>query len=316
QSGPACSSIFPPSHSGSLRVGVEYLPLGEGCAALVGQATGSETDPACGTPALPTPSQAGLVVSSLRPDTPPPRYEPLGRASELQVRWELGKEAIRATRDPYERVTLRFLAELVGDDRKRVQRTLGAPLLNPLLRPDSHAMSNYLDERDDADQQRLLTEHGRRMIRRPMRNAVRELPLVHDVETAVREFKEHNVDEPQRRSSHFGRISLRARLSSDPLEVAWILGGARIGTSMNYLRTSYTAYLTSNLSLRLRGRYDYRDSEWRLFGSAVYEHSETTSVHALLGNHIDILSGPTSYPGGPQSEEPGQGVLVYVEHHF
>lgn len=307
---PTSSVPLPSSGATMVRVGVEYLPPDSELAETADyHATGSDED------RTPAESQSAMVVSPLAEAEPPPENP---RFDELQVRWELARDEIRRKRNSVERVTLRFLSELMGDDRKRVQRALGTPLLGSQLRLASDPLSNFLDERDREDHQRLLTKNGTRMIRRPIRNALKELPILNDVELAIHQFKTENPYVPKRSSRRFGRVSVRIRVShfEDPIEIYFVHSGVRVGSSLDYFKASYTAHLTQGLSLRLRSRYDYDDSGLRLFGNLEYKLNEYTTIHALAGNRINTLSGPATYPGGPQSDEKTKGVLIYVEHLF
>jgi hypothetical protein len=259
------------------------------------------------------------VVVSHRPlrDPDPPPELPLDFTGR-QERWELSRETIRATQNTLERVALRFLSELIGDDHKRVERAIGAPLLRSQLRLSSDPLSNYLDERDREDHHRRMTRNGTRMVRRPLRNALKELPLFNDVEVAIHSFKAKNVTSTPRNRRKYGRVSLRLRAGrfEDPVEVAWIRQGFRVGSSMEYLKASYSTELLPNLHIHLRSRYNYDDARPRLLGSLEYDISPSTRLHALAGNRINLFSGLRTYPGGPQGETSTKGLLVLVEHQF
>lgn len=302
-----------------IRIGVEYLPPGtddEGWntsipdwrASLQGRSARPQNP---GT-------QRDMVVSSLRSMLENEQPEPQMDFTNLQERWYLTRSAIRAVKNPLERVALRFIAELIGDDHKRVERAIGAPLLQSQIRLSSDPMANFLDERDRMHQNRRLTENGTRMIRRPLRNAIKELPLFSDVEFAINSFKTNNVTATPTNRRRFGRFSVRVRAThlEDPVELTWTMMGVRISSSQDYLKASFAAELLPDLELRIRTRYDYRDYNLRVLGDLNYTLNEWTSIHAMAGNLINVDAGLSSYPGGPPGDDRSKGALVLVEHHF
>lgn len=297
---------LPPSTTQHLRVGVEYLAPEAGIAQRL---QGSEASLA---EIHPTPTAVAPFVLS----HPPPSRETMRPPEETQVRWELDRNQIRLKRSPLERVTLRFISELVGDDRKRVQRAIGAPLLGAQLRRSMDPMWNYLDERDREDHQRALTKNGTRMIKRPLRNALKELPIFNDVESALREFKETNRKYTDQKRRGWGRVSVRLRLSDNPVELIWIRGGLRLASNREYGKAAFSASVSEDLRFSIRSRYHYLDQDWRLFGNLEYRLNDYTTFHALAGNEVNILGGPVSFPGGPQSDRTSKGVLVYFDHQF
>ena len=304
----------PPSTGSVIRIGVEYLPPDAGLPSPAGL-----HESLFGSPRPESAAHPDVVVGQpweQRPPTPESRNN-LG-FSGLQARWELERAEIRAKQSTLERFSLRFISELIGDDRKRVKRAIGAPLLSSQQRLSSDSLSNFLDERDHQDHQRLLTENGTRMLRRPLRNAVKELPLFSDVEIALGEIRASNVHYVQKSAPTLGRISARLRANhwEDPLELTWIRRGIRVGSTQRHLKVSYTTRLADGLSFRLRSRYDYVDYGWRLLGNLEYKVNTYTTVNAMAGNRINTLSGPATFPGGPQSDEKAKGLLLYVEHLF
>ena len=157
------------------------------------------------------------------------------------------------------------------------------------------------------------------MIRRPLRNAIKQLPLFNDFEKAIHEFKRGNSPSVADRSSGgLGRLSIRLRGGhlDDPIELVWIRRGFRLGSTMGKLKASFTQRFGSGLSVRIWTRYDYDDSNLRLLGTLEYKLNDFTTINALAGNRVNTLSGPATYPGGPQSDESTKGMLLYVEHLF
>ena len=303
------TQILPPATSTYTRVGVEYLPP----ETQRRRATGSWIDPQGAES-----TQPSLVVVDDPLFSNPPRSgrQPISVAPEVQERWALERAQIRAKRNVIERVALRFLSELIGDDRKRVQRAIGAPLLHAELRLSDDPMSNFLDERDREDHQRLLTKNVSRMIRRPARNAAKELPLFNNVESAIQSFKDANRKYQDKKKLGLGRISMRLRANSNPVELVWIRGGLRIASNMEHGKASFSTSLTEDLKISLRTKFSYDNHDWRLFGSLEYDLNDYSTFYVLAGNEVNILGGPVSFPGGPQSEETSKGILLYFEHQF
>lgn len=310
---------LPASQTPTIRIGVEYLPpdtASVGWTAAMPELHSSLQGRS--QQILNPTAQPAMVVSSRPGARNVQPTEPDIDFTDLQERWQLTRKSIRAVKNPLERVALRFLAELIGDDHKRVQRAIGAPLLRSQIRVASDPLSNFLDERDRMDQNRQLTENGTRMIRRPLRNAIKELPLFSDVEGAINDFKTHNAPAAPRIRNRYGRLSvgLRAGRLDDPVELTWIKKGIRVSSSQDYFKASFATELYPDLQLRIRTRYDYRDYNLRLLGNLTYTFSEWTSVHAMAGNLINVEAGLSPYPGGPQGRGRANGALVMVEHHF
>ena len=310
---------LPATTTPTIRIGVEYLPPDTESIAWEGSTPAWRTS-LPGRPVQPDrrSSQPDMVVSRRHDST---KHQPTQQDidfTDLQERWQLTRKAIRSVKNPLERVALRFLAEMIGDDHKRVERAIGAPLLRSQIRVASDPLSNFLDERDRVDQNRRLTENGTRMIRRPLRNAIKELPLFSDVEVAINTFKTRTAPAAPRIRNQYGRLSVRLRASrfDDPVELTWIKRGIRISSSQDYFKASFATELYPDLHLRLRTRYDYRDYNLRLLGNLTYTLSEWTSLHAMAGNLINVEAGLSPYPGGPQGEDRGNGALFLVEHHF
>lgn len=314
---------LPPTRAEIVRIGVEYLPPQS-----VGHSTWQEGEaeapfvPASVTEtkgwgaASPSEADATISVESFDLEGRNKRLH-LHRPERPKDRWRLTDEHIESTSSAAERFCLRFLHELMGDDRKRVERALGQPLIFAEQRLASAEMANFLDERDSADHQRRLTKNGTRMLRRPLRNAAKELPLFRDVEVAIDNIRDQHV-RVQTHRRKWGRVSLRLRASrlEDPVELRWIRKGFRVGSSTKYLKVSYSKNLSSDVAFRLRSRYDYDDYDLHLLGAFEYRISEYTRLNVLAGNGINPLSGPNTYPGGPTSERHTKGCMLFVEHRF
>ena len=313
-------SILPSNQASVIRIGVEYLPPDPR------NTTTNSKRPDWYSPRPEQPrkdpktsAQPNMVVSprgSIHPHQP---VESNLDFTNRQERWQLTQQSISAVQDPLERFALRFLSEMIGDDHKRVERAIGAPLLRSQIRLSSDPLSNFLDERDQMDQNRQLTKSGTRMVRRPLRNALREMPLLNDIETALNSFKSNpRTTNAPRARRQYGRVSLRVRGSDleNPLEVTWIKKGIRVSSSQDYAKASYATELRPDLRLQIRTRYDYGDYKLRLLGNLTYALGNGTSLRAMAGNLINVEAGLAPYPGGPQGDDHSTGAFVVIEHHF
>ncbi len=315
----------------SPRIGVEYLPPEDALgtqlsldaplqARLPGTAPDATQNRIAGSGGEPEPSSKGRLARDLERAYAPPRYE----GSRLPE-WNLRQEHISSIDNTMERISMRFLRELMGEDRRRVQRALGSPIMAIQNRFQSTVMEpDYLDIRYQEDIERLVSEHGTRMLNRPLRSSLKELRVVTDFEMVLKEFKKSNMPlSGDYRESHGsrrqrGRLSIRVRASKldNPLELSWIHSGWRVGSHLESFKLSYGKNVLEDLRLEMRSTYAYDHGETRVFGRLRYTWNKNTFVNFLIGNNIDIFSGPTSYPGGPPESDPTKAALFYVEHLF
>jgi hypothetical protein len=90
----------------------------------------------------------------------------------------------------------------------------------------------------------------------------------------------------------------------------------KIASNQKYGKASFSTYLGKGMKISVRSKFDYGNDDWRLFGSLEYKINDYTTFYALAGNDVNILGGPVTFPGGPQSEATSQGVLAYFLHEF
>ncbi len=323
------------------RVGVEYLPPEDegsdlslvlsGRDALV--PSGQLPDEEASLPHSLEPLAGFLgVAQTTRVPTPDPERPRSGRAAaeatnsaELVASLDLSRERIAAVEDTSERVALRFLREVLGDDRRHVERTLGSSVQTGqfgLQSPD--VPTTYVDHRDYEDQLPRMKRYGTRLLRRPARRALKELSLVSDVEQALDEFKAVHIPlsgayQEQHNKTHRGRFSMHLGKGSDaadPIEVYYLHSGWKIGSGPDNARVQYSKNLTDQLRLKLRSSYAYGDQDVKVLGTLMFEVSPQTTINLAAGNDMTVLTGPQTYLGTPPEEDRSQAIAFYVEHMF
>jgi hypothetical protein len=278
-------------------------------------------------------SPGSLVVEAARIISPPAAIGPASdqeAASQTELPW-LSAEALREIDDPAERLTLSFLNNLMGEDRNRVQRRLGAPILFNLWRNTTtvHGLETHLDHRDREDQTLLLARERSSLLTRPLRKAVRTGTFLDTFQDLIDNFKAENVpltdeyEDNHRKRSHFGRLSMRVRTnnSDDPVEVTWRRDGWRLGSGLERVKLGYRTSLTDQLHFSLNSVYFYASSLMDVWGDLHYVVDTNTELHFLFGDKMDIVTGSTMYPvvHSPialRSVDESPGVMFYVEHNF
>lgn len=334
---PALAPPLPPKASLSARVGVEFLPAHEptmqGRRPETAQQLAPLLTPEVTLSALQAPPQeAGeatrVGVEPARPVSPLTgdwSYEPVEQPSELP--W-LSKEALRRIDDPTERLTLNFLNQLIGQDRRRVTREFGTPILFNRWRyhTPSQGLDTHLDIMDSEDQALMLSRESRRLVRGPLRSALRKSDLlagVTDILDDVKASIPFTREYQQRSGTSYGSVSFKMRLtdSDNPFEVSYRNMGWRIGSGPGRLRISYETQITEDLIVSVRTRYDYDPGEFGVSANLRYRVSDDTHVNVLMSDHIDIISGSSMYPviRSPvtlDAVDDSTGVLFYVEHLF
>lgn len=308
----------PPDHAVlPVRVGVEFLPPASLTALDAARSPGLDWRTE-GT--IPAEDRNRPTVVSLQPE----RTVAESDSVHLRVPWQLEPDAVDAIRDPFEQLTLRFVDDLIGADRRRMQHELGAPVLITRLRhrtaPD---LWNHFDDRENEEEASYLNDVGGRLVRKPLRELLKNLTAIEDLETMLENFKADNIPltgayEEHRGRSGLGRISLRLRPSdgSDPVELAYVNWGLRIGSSQELFRATYSTEILRDLHASLRFKFEYglHDTEYR--ADLRYLYDADTSVYVVLGDRLDFLAGPTAYSLLNTPLDGTPGVLFYVEHLF
>lgn len=322
---------FPPAHSLGVHVGVEYLPADD----FSGPGDAPEPRP---TPAFFAPEVLEPAVLARRaPCTATPVVPTRDLSAEPRptrddrFRWALSEQRLARVHSSLERFTLHFLRDLMGRDRRRIQRELGASLLlarQPLT--TYQGPPNPVDLRDQEDQELLVGRHSGRLLRGPFRRALRTTPLVRAFELTLDEFKAEHVplSEPYQtaRGGSWKLGSLKMRLHTsrpdDFFELVYSHSGWRIEAGMRKLEIGHTTELAEDLWLSLRSQLDYERSEWvDLYASLRWDVTPDTRVRVLAGDHLDLLTGTRFYPivQTPlvlRAIDASPGIMAYVEHLF
>jgi len=333
----------PPPPVPLARVGVEYLSLADRTADLaslgeVGRPLWPDTEAAGPLPPVVSDPLAGVLepaedieVFSRRAEPPADGRRwlyPSARTSEkphtLVLGIDLSKERIASVEHPVERMGLRFLREVVGDDRRRVDRALGSPILTSQLGYLSpNVPMTYVDRRDQENQLQLIRRYGTRLLRRPARRALKELEIVNTVERALKKFKAVHIPltgdyQEEHRQRHRGRFSMHLSASdlTDPAELYYRHSGWKIGGGLTTARLSYSKHVTDNVTLNLRSSIGYDDQDVKVLGRVAFKVSQTTTLNLSAGNDMTVLTSPVTYTGMPPDQERSEGFVFYVEHMF
>ncbi len=230
-----------------------------------------------------------------------------------------------ATSDnPLAHEALHFVSDLVQADRQRVRREVGLPFFDfygvdpnrgPLLTSEQALLE---------DHELWVQEHGTALLQRPMRQLLRRLPIVSDLELELEDFRSDHVplSEPyveahaQRR--RLDRVSLRIHASdlSDPVEVVYIHSFLRVGTSQEIGKVTIDVPLVSELQLEWRGRTEYATGEIGMRLDFSYRASTATSVHVAVGDDMDFLSTSSMYSLFESPMDGSPGLVLYAVHIF
>lgn len=253
-----------------------------------------------------------------------PRSDLAPAPTRSPLAWEMDSADIDRIEDVWERTSMRFVQELVGEDRRRMLRHFGAPVL--LTRtPDDPERFDYMlaDERDAEADAVFLARVGPGVLSRPLRRALRELPIAADIEDAFDEFKaDYDPRETEAREPgqpfDWGQFSVRVRAShaSDPVELAWRRTGMMCGSSAERLRMRYEMPLGEEARASVSWRHDYRaahddvrlELEWRM--------DQDTLLHVVGGDGMRFLDGPTAWAQATSPLDGTPGLVFYVERIF
>lgn len=322
---------LPPKAWLSARVGVEYLCTSDDQPSFTLEAVPAVTlGQPPGTP--PKVAPGSLLVESAHPPAPSYSGEEPSTASNAPKPAEawLSESAVQQVKNPFERLTLGFLRNLIGEDRRRVQRQLGAPILFNQLRYSSpeHMLETQIDQRDREDQALLLARETNSLVRGPFRRALRDVSFISDLEVALDDFKAANVPfsvpyEETHPRTNFGSVSMRVRTNSgpNPLEMSYRYAGWRFGSGEDELKVGFDRQVGENLFLTVQSTYQYAVHLIDLWGDLDYQVSRDTHVHLLFGDKMDIVTGSAMYPAvnSPmvlRAVDESPGVMFYVEHLF
>ena len=278
---------------------------------------------------LPPDQRTDLDPPRLETIGPPPqarlREEPAPRPTTLidraEQRW---RDDLTQLEDPLAREALHFVSDMVEQDRNRARMEVGIPFFDLYVQDPDRGPLLASEEAMQADHQEWAQRHGPAMLRRPLRQLLRRLPIVQAFELEVDEFRSDNVplSEPyenarDRRSSS-GRVSMRVRTNdlSDPLEVAYVYSGVRLGTTQDTVKFGIDWDLTSRLTLAFRAHTMYTVNDKGMRADLSYRATERMSVHVAIGDDMDFLSTSSAYSLFESPMDGSPGLVLYAVHVF
>jgi hypothetical protein len=298
---PTASTTLPASTV--LRIGIEHLA----------------PEPGQGEPAAPRVESLTAGRLAARPGAVP---QPRTVAERSLL--ELADLDLDDFDDPLARHTMQFLDDLVAADRRRVRREVGLPFFGWQGQHEDRGLLLHGEERQQIDQAEWLQENGMTLLRRPVRQLLRRLPGVEQIEFEFADFRSDNVplSEPYRVAHgdrrRLGRLSLRLHAGDlqDPVELVWIHSLVRIGTSQQAGKLSFDWALSPHLQLALRSRTEYETGDFGLRADLTYRASDFTSLHLAVGDDMDFLSTSSLYSLFETPMDGAPGLVLYAVHIF
>lgn len=251
--------------------------------------------------------------------TPPPP-----RPSERKHTWLMDADDLAAVEDIEARLTLQFLDNLMGEDRRRVYRELGTPILQPQmidLQSPGIELPTETSQREESEA--WLADHGSVLLNRPLRRLLRQTPLVQQLELELDEFKSDHVplSGPYREvhgdQRNLGRLSMRVRMRpQDPVEIAYMRSGVRVSTGQEKLKLGYSRSLTDRVTLEINTSRTYSDHAWGMRADLIWDLDLDNSLHFVVGDDLDFLSTSSVYSMFDSPMDGSPGLLVYALHLF
>lgn len=304
------SEPSPLTHSAGhvLRIGLEFLPPDE----RFPDEADVRAEPRLASNPTSLASEQAVRPVSLRFDEP-------SRAPRLSA---IDFESID---DPIARETMHFCSDLIQADRQRVRREVGIPFFG--FRDDVMELAPLLtsERRQREEHEQWSQQHGPRLLKRPLRQLAKRLPLARDFEIALEDFRSDHVPltEPYRQAHgdrrKLGRMSLRLRTRDfgDPMELVYIHhSGVRIGSSQEQGKLSLDFNLSENLNFTLRARTNYATGESGIRTDLIYRTSENMSLHLAAGDDMNFLSTSSLYSLFESPMDGSPGLLLYAVHTF
>ncbi len=239
--------------------------------------------------------------------------------------WALSSTDFAAIDDPFARETLRFMDDLVREDRRRTEREVRLPFLEQWRPADLELSQPLWSEQAIAEEQaEWVHDNGPRVLSRPARRLLRRFPLVTAFEVQVDDFRSSFVPlskpyrDAHKKHRKLGRLSMRLHASrrGDPLEVVYINHGVRLGTSQDRGRLSIDWPLLDNLSFNLNSHYEYYTYRTHIRADLSYRYSPTTSVRFAVGDDMNFLSTSSIYSMFEAPMDGSPGLLMYAVHIF
>ncbi|HEX6812107.1 MAG TPA: hypothetical protein VF384_10830 [Planctomycetota bacterium] len=298
-----------------LRIGIEHLPPDDACT------------PADEGTRVRVEAQQRFTTLRATPASTAPGSEPDARRGiEAAPRhtWQLSASDLAAIDDPVARETMRFVNDLVDQDRRRENREAGTLFLAyQYVEPDAGPLLPN-EETLRADHEEWMHEHGPGLLQRPLRRLLRRLPIVQQFELDLEQFRSDNVPLSEPYSQAHGARSSDARLSlrlltsnlDDPVEFGIKHSGVRIASSQQIGKLSVDWGFTDRLQFALRGRTEYETGDISVRADLTYWASPFTSLHLGVGEDMDFLSTSSIYSLYESSLDGTTGLVFYAVHIF
>ena len=285
-----------------LRIGVEHVPPDGRSAA----------DP---------PRLEAIGPAPHAPLAQEPEPKPTTLIDRAEQRW---RHDLTQVEDPLAREALHFVSDMVESDRNRAQYEVGLPFFDLHDNDPDRGPLLASEEAMQADHEEWVQRHGPSLLRRPLRQLLRRLPIVQQVELEFDEFRGDNVplsgpyEEARTDHDSMGRVSMRVRGSDmrDPLEVAYVYSGIRLGTSQDTCKFGIDWALTPRLSVELRAHTMYTRNDKGLRVDMSYRATERMSVHVAVGDDMDFLSTSSIYSLFESPMDGSPGLVLYAVHVF
>jgi len=297
-----------PGEQNVLRIGLEFLP------------------PDDRFPELESVRAEPRVAAAPKVDARTRAVQPIALRTEEPSRApDLSQLDFEAISDPIARETMQFCSDLIAADRQRVRREIGIPFFD--FNPEEAELGPLLtsERRLREDHERWSQQRGTSLLKRPLRQLAKRLPIVREIEFAVQEFRSDHVPltAPYRRSHadrrKFGRLSLRVHVREfdDPVEVVYIHNsGVRIGSSQERAKVALNFDLTDTVQIGLRARTNYLSGRSGIRTDLIYRPSPHMSVHVAAGDDMDFLSTSSLYSLFESPMDGSPGLVLYAVHTF
>jgi hypothetical protein len=179
----------------------------------------------------------------------------------------------------------------------------------------------WSEERQAADDA-ALEEIAPRLVGKAFRRALREVPLVRDVEVWFQDFKVESLPlsgtwlDGREERRELGHLSLRLQDGSDPLRVTYSVRGWRLGASRETVRAGFSTPLGDGLSFAVTTGFDHAHDQFDAMAELKFAVSARTRLLLTFGNQVHLFPGPTLERNGHKEFDGGTGAMVYVETIF
>jgi hypothetical protein len=240
--------------------------------------------------------------------------------------WRMRRKDIDALERPADRMTVRFIKEVLGYDKERIHNELGPHFVeHQYARVTDRLSDAWIEEQRAADEEEALQELTSELLQRPVRRALREIPLVRGLELMIDDYKADNVptsgayrDVRDQARRDWGQVSLRLRHQdgSDPLAVTYSQKGWRFGLSKETVRLGYSTPFLETLWLHVGTSYDHERNRYAVSTELQTSATARTRVRFSVGNYIDAYPGSSVDRIIRDDSDPGPGAMMYVEHIF